>query len=91
MVNLLYIEDDDTGQGHYIYIKKLERLMNTMSQADYKDRRHCPYCKCSIACKNESYDDHMKRKHFSTTNNCNLELPKHGATMKFKNYKDLIL
>jgi hypothetical protein len=30
------------------------------------------------------------RKHFSTTNNCNLELPTQGATMKFKNYKDLL-
>jgi hypothetical protein len=31
----------------------------------------------------------MKR-HYSTTSNCNLELPDVGATMKFKNYKDLL-
>jgi hypothetical protein len=30
------------------------------------------------------------RRHYSTTNNCNLELPKIGATMKFYNYKDLL-
>ena len=30
------------------------------------------------------------RKHFSTTNNCNLELPEEGATMKFNNYKDML-
>jgi hypothetical protein len=30
------------------------------------------------------------RKHFSTTSNCNLELPEPGATMKFNNYKEML-
>ena len=30
------------------------------------------------------------RKHFSTTNNCNLELPEEGTTMQFDNYKDIL-
>jgi hypothetical protein len=30
-------------------------------------------------------------KHFSTKNNCNLELPEPGATMKFNNFKDLLI
>jgi hypothetical protein len=64
--------------------------MNTMIKADYKERRHCPYCRTSICCKSETFEEHLMRKHFSTTSNCNLELPAEGATMKFKNYKDLL-
>ena len=30
------------------------------------------------------------RKHFSTTSNCNLELPEEGTTMQFVNYKDML-
>jgi hypothetical protein len=30
------------------------------------------------------------RKHFPATSNCNLELPEEGATMKFKNYEDML-
>ena len=30
------------------------------------------------------------QRHYSTTNNCNLEVPQPGATMKFKNYKDIL-
>jgi hypothetical protein len=64
--------------------------MNTMTHADYKERRYCPHCRTSIFCKKESFEDHLMRRHYNTTNNYNLELPKIGATMKFKNYKDLL-
>ena len=30
-------------------------------------------------------------KHFSTTNNSNLQLPEEGATMKIKNFKDMMM
>jgi hypothetical protein len=90
MVNLLYIQDEEEEQGHFIYIKNIERLMKTMTHVDYKERRYCPHCRTGICCKKESFEDHLVRRHYSTTNNCNLELPPVGATMKFKNYKELL-
>ena len=63
--------------------------MHTMSQAGYKDRRYCPHCRCGICCKTESYDDQMMRKPYSTSINCNLELPDIGSTMNFKKLQGL--
>jgi hypothetical protein len=89
MVNLLFIEEGD--KAHYIYIKKLEHLMRTINQKGYTDKRFCPYCRSGVWCKDETFEEHLMRKHFSTKNNCNLELPEPGATMKFNNFKDLLI
>ena len=64
--------------------------MNTCTHSAYKERRYCPYCRTDNGCKKETFEDHLMQRHYSTTNNCNLELPQPGATMKFKNYKDLL-
>ena len=32
----------------------------------------------------------MMQKHFNCHNNCNLELPEEGATMRFKNHKHML-
>jgi hypothetical protein len=89
IVNLLFIEEG--GQAHFICIKKLEHLMRASTQKGYQDRRHCPYCRTGVWCKDETFEDHLMSKHFSTKNNCNLELPEEGATMKFNNYKDMLI
>jgi hypothetical protein len=88
MINLLLIEEGE--KSHFVYIKKLESLMKTCTHAGYQKRRYCPYCRTGICCETESFEEHLMKKHFSTTNNCNLELPEEGATMKFKNYKDML-
>jgi hypothetical protein len=88
MINLLLVEEGE--QAHFIYIKKIEHLMKSCCHEGYKDRRYCPYCRTGVWCKDETFEDHIMRKHFSTKNNCNLELPQEGATMKFKNFKDLL-
>ena len=43
-INLLLIKDED-GNGHYLYIKKLENLLHTVTTGHYKDKRYCPYCR----------------------------------------------
>ena len=80
---------DDEDNGHYIYIKKLESLLHTVSCSYYKDRRHCPICKKAIG-RDEIFEDHMMQKHVNCHNNCNLELPPPGSTMKFKSHKNML-
>ncbi len=87
MVNLLLIENEE-GEAHYIYIKKLEHLLNTVTQSFYKDKKFCPFCAKAVCCKTETFEEHLMDRHFSTTNNCNLELPEEGDSMRFKNHKD---
>jgi hypothetical protein len=88
MINLLLVEEGE--KSHFSYIKKIERLMKTSIQTGYQERRFCPYCRTGICCDKESFEEHLMKKQFSTTNNCNLELPEEGATMKFNNYKDML-
>jgi hypothetical protein len=83
MVNLLFVDDGE--QAHYIYIKKLEHLMRASTHKGYQDRRYCPYCRTGVWCKDETFEEHLMRKHYSTKNYSNLELPEPGATMKFQN------
>jgi hypothetical protein len=87
-INLLLIKDEKDN-GHYIYIKKLEHLLHTVKTAYYKDRKYCPYCRKTIPA-NEIFEDHVMTKHYDCQNNCNLELPPEGTTMKFKNYKNML-
>ena len=86
-INLLLIKDE-VDNGYYIYIKKLENLLHTVTNSHYKDRHHCPICQKVIG-KDEIFEDHMMQKHFNCHNNCNLELPD-GATMKFKSYQHML-
>jgi len=98
-INLLLIKNEedkgrearssDSCNGHYIYIKKVESLLCTVKNSQYKDRSYCPYCRKVIPT-GEIYEDHVKSKHYDCHNNCNLELPEEGATMKFKNYKNML-
>ena len=62
-INLLLIKDE-ADNGHYLYIKKLENLLHTVTNSHYKDRHHCPICKKVIG-KDETYEDHMMQKHFN--------------------------
>ena len=87
MVNLLLVENEE-GQAHYIYIKKLERMLHTCTTGYYKDRKFCPFCSKTVSCCEETLEEHMLAKHFSTSNNCNLELPDEGSSMSFQNHKD---
>ena len=87
-INLLLIKDDE-GNGHFIYIKKLETLLHTYTATNYKDRRYCPYCK-GVVPKGEVYEDHLMNKRYNCHNTCNLELPPNGTTMKFKGYKNML-
>jgi hypothetical protein len=87
MVNLLLVENE-AGEAHYIYIKKLERLLHTCTTGYYKDRKFCPFCSKTVSCCDETFEEHLLSKHFSTTNNCNLELPTEGTSMSFTNHKD---
>ena len=76
MVNLLLVEEGE--QAHFIYVKKIERLMRTCIQMGYQDRRYCPYCRTGIFCKDETFEDHLMKKHYSTKNNCNLNYHQKG-------------
>ena len=87
MINLLLITNEE-GEGHYIYVKQLERMLHTTTCAYYKDRKYCPFCKTTVKCCDQTFEEHLMSKHYSTTNNCNLEMPEEGSSMKFKNYKD---
>ena len=88
MVNLLLVESEEGEEAHYIYIKKLERMLHTGTTGFYKDRKFCPFCSKTISCCEETLEEHMLSKHFSTSNNCNLELPEEGSSMSFTNHKD---
>ena len=87
-INLLLIKDEHDN-GHYLYIKKLENLLHTTTAANYKNRSYCPICRKVIGV-DEIFEDHMMQKHYNCHNNCNLELPEEGATMKFKSYKNML-
>ena len=86
-INLLLITDKDTG--HYIYIKKLEHLLHSITHSQYKGCRYCPYCKKNLTV-DTVFEEHLLDKHFNCNNNCNIELPAEGAVMKFKNYKNML-
>ncbi len=87
MIHLLLITNDDV-EGHYIYIKKLDRMLHTTTTTYYKYRKCCPFCNTTVKCCDQTFEEHLLTKHYSTTNNCNLEMPEEGPSMRFKNYKD---
>jgi len=87
-INLLLIKDEHDN-GHYVYIKKIEHLLHSVTNQKHKDCHYCPYCRKTIPA-SEAYEDHVMSKHFDCHNNCNLELPAEGTTMKFKNYKNML-
>ena len=72
----------------YIYIKKLERMLRTTTTTFYKDRKFCPFCNKTVQCCDQTFEEHLLQTHYSTTNNCNLEMPEEGSTMTFETYKD---
>ena len=83
MVNLLLVEDGE--QAHFIYIQELEHLLHICKTGHFfYDMKYCPHCSKGVKCVEESLEDHLMKKHFSSTSTCNLQLPEEGATMKFK-------
>jgi hypothetical protein len=64
IANLLFIKDGE--QAHFIYIKKLEHLMRTSTQQGYQDRRHCPYCRTGVWCKDETFEDTSQQRTTAT-------------------------
>ena len=86
-INLLLLNDGD--KGHYIYIKKIENLLASNKGGNNKGKHYCPYCRKTIPA-DENYEDHLMLNHFDTKNNCNVELPPPGATMKFMNHKNML-
>ena len=59
MVTLSLVEEGK--QGHFIYSKKLDHLMNTSTHTGYKDRRYCPYCRTGVWCRDETFEDHLMK------------------------------
>jgi hypothetical protein len=50
-----------------------------------KNRSYCPHC-MTIAGKDEVFEEHTAQQYYNCNDDCNLELPPTGATMKFKNF-----
>ena len=86
-INLLLIENEDEMQAHYIYIKKLESFIHLKTTTYYSNRSYCPYCNGNISLKEETFIEHIKKKHYDTQNNVKIELPEAGSSMYFRNYK----
>jgi hypothetical protein len=98
LIYLLRVEQD--GQSHYIYIKHIERLMNTHALTCHKGKKYCPICqKPVVACAENDTEngievDHF-RKHLSecykfAKDSTIIKLPAEGSTMEFKNYKNML-
>jgi hypothetical protein len=49
MINLLFVEEGE--QNHFIYLKRLEKLMKACVQTGHQERRFCPYFRTGICCK----------------------------------------
>ena len=82
-IYLLRIEKDN--QSHYIYIKKIEHLLNLHTHSVDKDTRYCPICQKNI--KLDDYRSHLSACYKFSKDSTLLKLPEPGSTMKFKNFK----
>ena len=87
-IYLLRVEDGDTS--HYIYIKRIESLLNLHHHLQDKDNRFCPMCNGSI--KLNEYEKHVslcyKVTLDTTSDRTIIELPKRGSFMEFTNFKN---
>ena len=82
-VDLLFITNKDTD--HYCLIKSLSRLLSTQTS---KGRRKQHYCRNCL----QGYDQEEKlqnhQRYCYDNAPLRIELPKEGATVQFKNYKN---
>ena len=89
---------DHKEQSHYIYIKHIERLLNTHKLTCHKDKAFCPICQKPIAVKPENEDEigvdkfraHLSKCYKFAKDSTLLKLPAVGDKMKFKNQKNKI-
>ena len=89
---------DHKEQSHYIYIKHIERLLNTHKLTCHKDKAFCPICQKPIVVKPENEDEigvdkfraHLSKCYKFAKDSTLLKLPAEGDTMKFKNHKNKI-
>ena len=54
LIYLLRIEEE--YQSHYIYVKHIERLLNTHKLTCHKDKQYCPICSQQIVITKDSKD-----------------------------------
>jgi hypothetical protein len=85
-IYLLRIEQEE--QSHYVYIKKIESLLNLHHHMVDKDKRWCPMCHKKIEMK--EYRSHLSKCYKFCQDSTLIRLPKVGSTMKFKNYKNTL-
>jgi hypothetical protein len=87
-IYLLRVEEGDTS--HYIYIKRIESLLNLHHHLQDKDNRFCPMCNGSI--KLNEYEKHVSLCYTvrldTTSDRTILEIPKKGSVMEFTNLKN---
>jgi hypothetical protein len=82
-INLLLLKEDN--KAHYIYIKKIEHLIHLSKLTKYKNSNYCPHCR-DILKPEEDYKKHVYKFHYNNENNYNIEMPKEGACIQFKNH-----
>ena len=95
-IYLLKIDHEE--QSHYIYIKHIERLLNTHKLTCHKDKAFCPICQKPVVVKPENEDEigvdkfraHLSKCYKFAKDSTLLKLPAKGDTMKFKNHKNKI-
>ena len=84
VISLLRIEDGDNG--HYIYIKHLERLFHTYTCSAIVGKKICPLCEKKID--EKEYRAHLTQCQKYGKEGTLCKLPPEGATMKFTNFKN---
>ena len=56
--DLIYLlKVDDKDQSHYIYVKHIDRLLNTHKLTCHKDKQYCPICSQKIVITKENDDE----------------------------------
>ena len=96
LIYLLKVEHEE--QSHYIYIKHIDRLLNTHRLTCHKDKAFCPICQKPVVVKHENDDEigvdkfrlHLSKCYKFSKESTLLKLPEEGETMEFKNYKNMI-
>ena len=82
-VDLLFITNKDTD--HYCLIKSLSRLLSTETSKGKRKQHYCRNCLQGYD-KKEKLQDHQRYCYENAP--LRIELPKEGATVQFKNYKN---
>jgi len=86
LIYLLRVEQDN--KSHYIYIKHIERLMRIHTQTCHQGKKYCPICQKAV--KGEILKEHFTQCYRFAKESTIIKLPEDGATMEFKNYKNML-